>query len=242
MKERWHFISERLCDDADIQTRNKKQDSNLRGEAKSYMCFSSSRIRDRYNAPHFASISSRVIQSIYDTLSRYPPRCTTTNQPNPLPMLNRTDFVFDSRPPVNKHGHLSITMYYFRNETHLKKKKKMDALFFFFQITTTPTLPPKKNEIFFFHYSCHITTIFHSSRLCKTFLSFFFSFSSISLSFLLISISFDPFFYEFGWFSFQFLQEGQEGPLLFLFFCFLSFFYSLTSFFYNLLVSFCFLP
>ena len=241
MKERWHFISERLCDDADIQTRNKKQDSNLRGEAKSYMCFSSSRIRDRYNAPHFASISSRVIQSIYDTLSRYPSRCTTTNQPNPLPMLNRTDFVFDSRPPVNKHGHLSITMYYFHNETHLKKKK-MDALFFFPNHHHPP--PPQKNEMFFF-FITHVIlppSFIHLDYAKHSFPFFFPFFSSISLSFLLMSISFDPFFYEFGWFSFQFLQEGQEGPLLFLFFCFLSFFYSLTSFFYNLLVSFCFLP
>ena len=205
------------------------------------MCFSSSRIRDRYNAPHFASISSRVIQSIYDTLSRYPSRCTTTNQPNPLPMLNRTDFVFDSRPPVNKHGHLSITMYYFRNETHLKKKK-MDALFFFPNHHHHPH-PPKKNEIFFlFHYSCHITTIFHSSRLCKTFLSFFSSFLLSPFLFCLYLFPSILSFMNSAGFRFNFLQEGQEGPLLFLFFCFFVFFYSLTSFFYNLLVSFCFLP
>ena len=175
------------CDDddadADTDKEPRTKTSNLRGEAKSYMFFffqplppplSLVGFRDRFNTPTFRLSPPSFVhrysinQSRHaSSSSRYPSRCTTTNQLTNQPNQPCWPYKFIWIPPCAIYQSLCIIHFFFFFAAKLYNwpmrlvTMKMDRFFF-----STPH-KKKKLLISYYHQS------FISFRYAKTFLSFF---------------------------------------------------------------------
>ena len=174
--------------------------------------------RDRFNTPTFRFPplpSFIVIQSRHasSSSSRYPSRCTTTNQLTNQP-TNHADRTSLFESPLR---HLSITMYHSFFFFFAAKLYNWPMRLVTMKMDFSQHHKKKKLLISYYHQS------FISSRYAKK-IPFFFLFLKKKKKKKLFC--FAPFVHEFGWFSFQISVGRTES---FFFFGFIFLFFSLTS-------------